>query len=248
MTMNKSRLPLVSIITVCKNSSDLLERTIESVKKQTYDNLEYVIIDGKSTDSTGEILNKYNNTIDICISEDDDGIYSAMNKGIKKSHGEIVLFLNAGDYYSSSNIIQLFANKFNETNADIVYGKMEEIDDVTNSNRVVGVERASRYYWFKYTIPHPSIAYRSDLFKKYGFYDESYRFAADYDVNLRFFFNKSLKKKFLDKITTVFHRGGASTNSNTKNVVISERKIIQKNHFNSFERLVWGVKLIRRIF
>lgn len=246
--MSKIDLPLVSIITVCKNSGTLLERTIESVKKQTYENIEYVIIDGKSIDSTNEILKKYKQTIDICISEKDDGIYSAMNKGIRKSNGDIVLFLNAGDYYNSSNIIEFFAERFIETEADIVYGKMNEIDDVTNMSRTVGVEKASRYYWYKYTIPHPSIAYRRHLFMMYGFYDENYKFAADYDINLRFFFNKAIHKKFLNQITTVFHRGGASTNSNTKNIVISERKRIQKNHFNSFERLIWGVKLVRKVF
>lgn len=245
--MNKSVQPLISVITVCKNSASLLPKTIESMKEQTYEFVEYVVIDGNSKDATHEVLTKYNDSIDICIVEEDDGIYSAMNKGIENSNGEILLFLNAGDYYSSPDVLELFAQKFIDSNADIVYGKMKEVDE-TGKIRIVGIEKASRYYWFKYTIPHPSIAYRRELFNEFGKYDESYRFAGDYDLNLRFFFNKKINCIYLDKVTTTFLRGGASTNSATKNIVFNERKCIQKVHFSFIENALWSIKLIRKIF
>lgn len=246
--MSKQQLPKISVITVCKNSAHLLINTIESVKSQTYKNFEYLIIDGNSTDSTSKILERYKDVIDICISEDDSGIYSAMNKGIEKASGDYLLFLNAGDYYSAADVIQTFATKFGEENSDIVFGKMKEMNEIGEEIRVVGVEKPSRYYWFKYTVPHPSIAYRKSLFVEYGLYDENYKYAADYDLNLRLFFNKKVKCQHIDNVTTVFLRGGASTNDITRRIVQSERKEIHKKYFNLFERALWGIKIIRKIF
>ena len=129
-------LPLISIITVVYNAKDDLELTItNSVINQNYKNIEYIVVDGGSTDGTIEIINKHKNYIKEWVSEKDSGVYDAMNKGIDLAAGDYITFLNAGDYYIDENVLMNLFNDIDKNNIDVVYGDINVIDDKRNENR-----------------------------------------------------------------------------------------------------------------
>lgn len=234
--------PKISVITVCKNPKDTLIKTIESVVRQTYGNIEYIIIDGNSDDGTKKILETYKKNITTIISEKDTGIYNAMNKGISLQTGNIVSFLNAGDSYIDNTVLAQVAEGFDDERVDILYGKIEEIDYKTKNTRIIGTANPDKYYWYRYTVPHPAIFYKPELFIKYGSYDETFRIAADYDLNLRLFFNDKVIKKYINLTTTLFPRGGISTNPENKKICRLERREIYRRHFRCYERLLFRLK------
>lgn len=174
MTINKN--PLISIITVTFNAASTIEQTILSVINQTYPHIEYIIIDGGSTDGTIDIIKKYSDRISYWVSEPDKGIYDAMNKGINLANGEWINFMNAGDTFYHSNIIEdIFAKKIYEY--DIIYGAVNMLSSTYN-----------KIVWPKHNISrshpmpfnHQSVFVRTSLCKQYPF-DISYRYAADYN-------------------------------------------------------------------
>lgn len=168
--------PLITVITVVFNAEKVLEKTILSVINQTYDNVEYIIIDGGSTDGTLDIIKKYKDHIDYLLSENDRGIYDAMNKGIILSHGQWVNFLNAGDYYFDNNVLY---NLPIHSLAKIIFGNIRyESDKVFEST----------FNWKMYlknSLHHQAAFYSSDLFKKVGLFDINFKILADYDFNLK---------------------------------------------------------------
>ena len=118
----------VSIITVCYNSAETIESTIQSVITQDYDNIEYIIVDGKSSDNSLKIIEKYKRNISTIVSEKDDGLYFAINKGITLARGDIIAILHADDFYCTNNIISSVVKIFEEKNSDTVYGDLQYVD------------------------------------------------------------------------------------------------------------------------
>ena len=198
--------PTVSIITVCLNSERTIRQTIESVLGQTYDNIEYIIVDGGSTDHTLSIINDYKDCIDIIISEKDNGIYDAFNKGIRHSSGEIIGIINSDDWYAS-NAVELSVKALVDSgcelccaNAIIVEGDIKT--RIFKSN--INVEQ-----WCGAKIRHPSVFALKDLYKTIGLFDSSYKLAADYKWLLEVFLNHR-SVTYIDKETVFFRRGGVS--------------------------------------
>lgn len=174
---NISGRPLVSVITVVKNGEKYLEQTIKSVINQTYTNIEYVIIDGGSTDNTLDIIQKYENKIDYWISESDKGIYDGMNKGIALAKGEWIIFINAGDkFYKSNTIEKIFLG--NNYNADFIYGDCKVVYDLGFSR----IQKAGEIenLWRGMIFSHQSLFTRCDVFKKYKF-NVSNKIGADFE-------------------------------------------------------------------
>ncbi|MCT7515044.1 glycosyltransferase family 2 protein [Aliarcobacter cryaerophilus] len=227
--------PLISIITVVFNGEKYLEDTIQSVINQTYGNVEYIIIDGGSTDGTLDIIKKYENQIDYWVSEKDRGIYDAMNKGIEVSLGEIIGIVNSDDYLyldTISNIANLYLeNKFNYT-----YGTLDYIDE--NGNKLYEISSIGlnniKYKIFKH-MPylHPTMFVSKKLYKKIGVYNIRYKLSADYDFVLRFIENK-YKGVELSFKTGCFRVGGVSGGIET----IKENHNLLLEHKESFF-LVW---------
>ena len=125
----------ISIITVCYNSQKTISETIESVIRQNHHDKEYIIIDGESSDDTLSIIKKYQNHIDKLISEKDNGIYDAINKGLKQAKGDIIGLLHSDDHYPSDNILSLVSQSFDKNNIDIVWGNVALIDENNNNKR-----------------------------------------------------------------------------------------------------------------
>ena len=180
----------LSIITVCKNSEYSIERTIESVINQTFTDYEYIIIDGASTDRTLEIIKKYSDKTNKLISEPDNGIYDAMNKGVKMSEGEYLLFLNAGDYFVNKDVLmKVFSMNPGE---DIVYGDTL----IIFKNKLIRKPASKKiFYFFMFfdTIPHQNVFIRRSVFDVVGMHDINYKIAGDYDFFLRAFFHHQIK-------------------------------------------------------
>lgn len=187
--------PLVTVITVVFNGKKYLEETIKSVLNQTYDNVEYIIIDGGSTDGTLRIIQKYENAIDYWVSEKDNGIYDAMNKGLKFSKGDFLFFLNAGDYFTEEEIIKDMVCLAQKSSSDLVYG-----DVLLNHHKPQRRHQKVRtkYQLIFRTICHQSILANRKCFQNKGF-DTKFSWLADYKWVLQCFWNPNIKTNWINK-------------------------------------------------
>lgn len=198
--------PKVSIITVCLNSKKTIEQTIRSVLAQTYKNIEYLILDGKSTDGTVDIIKKYSGKIARWMSRPDGGLYSAMNQGISMSTGEIIGIINSDDFYTP-DAVEKVVKLFCESDADLVYGdEMLVFKDGDIKKRESG-DLTSLVY--KMCISHPATFVKKDMYITFGMFNERYRIAADYELILRLRANGAVMKK-CPEILVYFRVGGLS--------------------------------------
>jgi glycosyltransferase involved in cell wall biosynthesis len=213
--------PCVTIITVCFDSERHIEETIQSVINQDYSNIEYIIIDGGSTDNTLNIIKKYEKNISKWISEPDNGIYDAMNKGIDMASGDLIAFLNSDDYYYQ-RAIKKIVEKYKQTNADVVIGK---VNVISQKNKKI-FETNINYENLKkerFKIVHPSTFCKTGLLKKYKF-NTKYQIKSDYDLLIKLFIN-NYNFVNLDYTTTAFRVGGTS---NSLKTIIEDFKIKYK--------------------
>ncbi len=185
--MSKKTNPTFSIITVVYNDVKNIEETIKSVINQTYKNFEYIIIDGNSDDGTVEKIKKYEKEIDYWISEKDKGIYDAMNKGIKKSKGELLFFLNSNDFFYNKDVLKNIEKKYLENNKpDILYGRMFfKYNDPLKEDGVPPQIHPKKRLPNGYSIYHQATFVKKDIFNKIGFFDIMYKVAGDYDFFCR---------------------------------------------------------------
>lgn len=237
--------PKVSVVTVCFNSASTIEQTIQSVISQTYYNIEYIIIDGGSTDGTLDIVNKYKDKIAYFVSEQDHGIYDAMNKGIQAATGEYIGIINSDDWFES-NAVELFVNTFRtHLNTDIVCGDMIvywEQSGVMHTRRAssdVGLHTLEKTM----SVLHPTMFVKKSFYQKYGVFDTSFKVAADYDLALRAGMNKVVFT-YIPHILAHFRLNGVSSQVNFS--IIMERAKARRN--NDVEMLLQMKYLIQEIF
>lgn len=213
----------LTIITICRNIASTIERTCQSIVNQTFQDFEWIVVDGASTDGTVDILKKYSDRIDILISEPDKGIYDAMNKGIKKASGEYLLFMNGGDKLYEEISLEKAIKYFNK-DISIVSGALNVIN---KDKKIYTMKRDKNVDIYKYTLPHGSSFIKKQLFYNIGLYDTKYKICADFD-----FFQKCFKKKvsFLpfDEIISILYLDGVSSQYEKK---IIEDNIIKKKNF-----------------
>jgi glycosyltransferase involved in cell wall biosynthesis len=244
----KDNILKISIITVCKNVEESIEKTIHSVINQTYADIEYIIIDGVSNDKTLEIIEKYKNKIAVFISEKDSGIYNAMNKGIEHSTGDILYFLNANDYLFDKNVIADIVEKFNKTkDASIVYGALATINEDNTLYTESKVEDIDKIFFMNGNcICHQCIFYKRILFSELGLYDESYKITADYDFNVKALVKNKFKYSTIDRTIVKFTLGGYSTSEKYRKTLLEERDKVIKRYFSTFE--IKFNKILNKIF
>ena len=179
----------ISIITVVWNNAKTIKDAINSVLNQSYKDIEYIVIDGSSTDGTIEIVQSYGDKIKF-ISEKDNGLYDAMNKGIRMATGDVVGILNSDDFYASDKILQIVADEFLKGNIDSVYANLEYID-ANDPKRVIRYWRSKKYqeglFRSGWHPAHPTFFVKKEIYEKYGVFDLSFKIAADYELMLRFF-------------------------------------------------------------
>jgi glycosyltransferase involved in cell wall biosynthesis len=222
----------ISLITVAYNAESTIKRCIESVIGQNFKNIEYIIIDGGSTDGTIPIINQYKDQIGIFLSEPDKGIYDAMNKGIKLAHGDIIGLLNADDFFADNDILSAVALAFTQQNADIIYG---DLDYVNSQGKIIRKWRSKAYvhgmFNWGWMPPHPTFYCKRNLFEKFGFYSLEYGTAADYDLMLRFMHVNKISAYYLKKVMIKMNIGGASnkTYSNRVKGSYNDLKVMRNN-------------------
>ncbi len=216
----------ISIVTINLNNKEGLKRTIKSVIEQTYSNIEYIIIDGASKDNSDKLIESYHNRIAFWISEPDSGIYNAMNKGIKHSTGDYVLFLNSGDYLSSFDIIAKYVNL--NASADIVYGNLN-VDYHGTIVEKIYPSKPSLTYLYNDSLPHPSMFFKRNLFTKLGGYNEQNKIASDWEFYFRLFISNSASFAKINLTVSVFIFDGLSSNESSQKLIELERKkVIQE--------------------
>ena len=246
----------ISVITVCLNSSKTIEKTIISVINQNYKNIEYIIIDGGSKDNTNEIVKKYKNNISKFISENDNGIYSAINKGIKLATGEIVSILHSDDYYFNSEVLSevvdyFKVNKHLECLIGTTLMKRKSSDNILRKYSPINFKKWM--FYFGISPPHPSLFLKNSLYQKFGLYEEKYKIAADFEFYLRLFLINKINYKFTKSKYVVMNYGGKSTFSLKSNLVSSKEILSSfkdnKLYNNWFLILLrFPVKLLQFVF
>ena len=227
----------VSIITVCFNSAKTINDTIDSVINQSYSEIEHIVIDGGSTDGTQQIVNSYNNKISQFISERDNGIYDAMNKGIKLATGDIVGILNSDDVYFDTTIIEKVVQQFDSSNCDSVYGDLFYVksDDL---NKIVRYWKSSKYIFGSFRKgwhpPHPTFFVKKIVYKQYGDFDLSMKVSADFELMLRLLEKFKIPVSYLPEVLVKMRVGGES-NQNIKNIFVGNKNILKAFAKNDIE-------------
>ena len=222
----------ISIITATFNNEQTITKTLESVAFQDYHNIEQIIIDGGSTDNTLKIVEKFNHISKI-ISERDNGIYYALNKGILLSTGAIIGFLHADDFFVSSSILSKISLNFKKFSADAVYGDLDYVA-FNNTHKIIRHWKSNlfetkmlRKGWMP---PHPTFYVKKEVFEKLGKFDTDYNISADYELILRFLSN-NIEVKYIPEVFVKMRLGGIS-NRNLKNIIRKSKedyKAIKKN-------------------
>lgn len=203
----------LSIVTINVNNAAGLQKTIDSVREQTFNDFEHIIIDGGSTDESASVMARYSQLPLLkgrvmSVSERDSGVYNAQNKGILKATGEYCFFLNSGDYLCSDTVLEsVFRRKLS---ADVVYGNLLVYSGQKLVGRVKGSEGASFLDIYSSTIKHQAAFIKRDLFRKYGLYDESLRIVADWAFFLKTVGLNGASLKYVDVDISCFREGGLS--------------------------------------
>lgn len=203
----------ISVVTVTYNSAETVEDTIKSVLGQTYPDVEYIIVDGLSSDNTMEIINKYKDRIAVVVSEKDKGIYDAINKGVELATGEVVAILNSDDMFNHENVLTAVMKKFSETGADAVYGDLVYVDrkDTSKVTRTwkSGLYREGKFLkgWMP---PHPSFFVKKWCYQRFGKFHTHFKTSADYELMLRFIHVNKIKLSYLPEILVRMRLGGQS--------------------------------------
>ena len=230
----------VSIITVVLNSAETIEQTINSVLNQDYKDIEYIIIDGGSADGTLDIINKYKHDIAKIISEPDNGIYEAINKGIKLSKGSIVAALHGDDLYAEQTTISQMVEFIRNNDLDAAYGDLIYVDR-NDSNRIKRFWRPGKYkkkaFSCGWVIPHPTFFCKKEIFEKYGYFNSQLQIAADFELMLRLIEKHQIKVDYLPK-TIVKMRTAGKANC-IKGIIRGNREIIQSFRLNSLHLSPW---------
>ena len=205
--------PKISIITVSYNSQCTIKHTIDSFSSQTYKNKEYILIDGASQDWTLDILDFKKDEIDNFVSEKDDGIYNAMNKGIKAANGDIVGILNSDDFYYNQDVLSKVAKVFKDTDCDCLYGDLVFVNKV-NARKIVRYWKSGKFEKNLMTkgwmLPHPTFFVKKEIYQKYGLYNTNLKSAADYEMILRLLHKEKIIVEYIPEILIKMRMGGES--------------------------------------
>lgn len=223
--------PLVSIITVVFNGVATLEDTIRSVMHQTYDNIEYIVIDGGSSDGTQDLIRKYDAQVDYWLSERDRGIYDAMNKGVALATGEYIGMLNADDFLASPQAIQKIVERLVPGKLDAVFSQLDIVDSA-DTRRVLRKYRVARFDKFMLRIgvmpPHPTFYCSRACYERLGQapYRTDYRIAADFELLVRLLLTQNISWSYLPETTVKMRAGGVSSGSYKARLLLN-REIVR---------------------
>jgi glycosyltransferase involved in cell wall biosynthesis len=242
----------ISIITVCRNSKETLQDALDSISDQQYANIEYIIVDGGSSDGTIDLVNQLGKRVSKFVSSPDRGIYDGMNKGLALATGDYVAYLNSDDFYTNEQVIQQVAQAIHETNADAIYGDLSYVKRKDPKMRV----RYWKSQMFQlgsfvrgFVPPHPTFFMKRKLLDELGGFDLSYSLAADFDLMFRALEIKKYTSTYVPLELTRMRTGGA-TNISLKNIIRQNQEILRSLRFHGASVSTGGFiarKLLSRI-
>ena len=212
----------ISVITSTFNSEKTLKKTLKSLNAQEYDQVEHIVVDGGSTDNTLEIIKKYGNKVSTLISESDQGVYYALNKGIALSTGDIIGFLHSDDFFADDKTLANIAEAFSNNHIDAVYGDLNYISQTKDSRIIrkwVGGNFDKRKFKNGWMPPHPTFYVKRKYYLMFGGFDTNLSISADYDLILRYLWQNNLSIKYIPKVLVNMRLGGIS-NKNLKNIFL----------------------------
>lgn len=202
----------ISIVTATYNSAATVEDTLRSVAFQRYPDVEHLIIDGVSKDTTLSIVAGFPHVSRV-VSEKDKGIYDAMNKGIQLATGDVIGILNSDDFYVHDEVLGKVMQHFEDPAVEAVYGDLQYVDAV-NTNKVVRTWKAGTYnrrsFYYGWMPPHPTFFVRRSVYEKYGLFNLELKTAADYEIILRFLLKNGIRSAYVPEVIVKMRTGGAS--------------------------------------
>ena len=211
----------ISIITSVYNNKETIAEAIESVLSQTYDNIEYIVVDGASTDGTVEVINAYADKVTTFVSEPDRGIYDGLNKGIRLATGDVVGFLHSDDLFQDNEVVSKIAQAFKAHNVDSIYGDLTYVRK-TDTTKIVRYWESGLFELKKLSYgwmpPHPTFYVKREIYTQHGTFDTSFKIAADYDAMLRFLGREKITTHYIPEIFVKMRVGGES-NKSLKNLL-----------------------------
>lgn len=234
----------ISIITAVHNRKDVIAQAILSVQAQNYPLIEHVIIDGASTDGTLSVIKKIIKGGTILISESDNGVYDALNKGILKSSGSIIGILHSDDFFADKFVISDVVKKFENSSVDIVHGDLDYVSQANSSkiirHWVAGEFSKTKLSW-GWMPPHPSVFIRRSVIDDHGAYDTSYKISGDYEAMLRYFSQGNIQPAYLPRVLVKMRVGGES-NRSLSQILIKMREdyhALRRNKIGGIGALLW---------
>jgi len=206
----------ISVITVVKDGADTIADNFESVLAQTHRDIEHIVIDGASTDDTMRVVERYADRLAVVVSEPDDGLYDAMNKGIALATGEIIATLNADDVYADPTVLETVAKEFEDPDVEATFGNLVYVDR-NNIDRVVRYWESQPYklgLFERGWIPaHPTFFVRANVYERFGAFNTDYKIQSDFDLCLRFLRVHRIRSRFIPMIMVRMRMGGVSNRS-----------------------------------
>ncbi len=229
--------PKVSIITVCFNSEQTIEDTIQSVIHQDYSKIEYIILDGKSTDKTIDKVKSYGDKIDVFKSESDKGMYDALNKAIDLCTGEIIAILNSDDVYADEKVISDVVNVMVRDKTDAVYADLVYVDK-NNLDKVTRIWKSGKYsrnsFLYGWMPPHPTFFVKKEVYEKHGKFNIELVSAADYELMLRLLHKYDVNTSYLPRVIVKMREGG-----------LSNQSLYNRIRANKEDRLAWEINQLK---
>lgn len=241
----------VSVITVVYNGEAVVEDAISSVLSQNYDDVEYVVVDGASTDRTQEIIRKYDKQIEIFKSEPDEGIYDAMNKGIELASGDIVGFLNSDDFYANDAVVSRVAEEFEREKVDSVFGDLTYVSAVDPA-RVIRTWKSSAHlpnaFRSGWHPAHPTFYAKKSVYENYGGFDTSLSISADFELMLRFLDVHGVSSSYIPEVLVRMRTGGES-NQSLRNIYLGNSQIYAafRKHGIEVPRLYFMKRMLAKL-
>ena len=226
--------PLVTVITVVYNNSKHIRDAIESVLSQDYSRIEYIVIDGGSTDGTIDIIEEYDDKISVFLSEPDEGIFDALNKGIVRAHGDFIGILHSDDLFCDKYVISDVINKMIDTETELCFSDLVIVDK--ESGKLVRYYMAHYFRRWMLRIgwlpPHPTVFLKRSIFDEFGLYSKNYQIAGDFEFFVRIFYGREIKWTYLNRISVMMRRGGASNSglSSLKLAISEINRSLRSNH------------------
>lgn len=222
----------ISVITATYNSAATVRDTLVSVSKQLHPDIEHLIIDGGSSDETFTIVREFSH-VSCSISEKDEGIYDAMNKGVDMATGDVIGILNSDDFYNHDKVLSMVAKAFEDETVEAVYGDLQYVHPL-NTNKVTRTWKSGPFrkenFYYGWMPPHPTFFLRKTIYEKYGKFNTTLRTAADYELMLRILLKYGIKAKYIPQVLVKMRAGGVS-NASVKNRIIA----------NNEDRMAWKI-------